>query len=454
MTNLKKYNDKRNFTKTREPKGKIVKTKKKTLKYVIQHHLARKDHYDLRLEYNGVFVSFAVPKGPSFDPKDKRLAVKVEDHPLSYGNFEGTIPKGEYGAGTVMLFDTGTWKPIKDTKVNFKKGPIKFYIKGKRLQGAWALVPFKDDNYLLIKEKDEFVNKNNINKYKTSIKTGRTMKEISENAPEDIELTSPDKIIFKNGKVTKKDIYDYYKKVSKYMMPYLDNRLISTVRRPDGKDNFFMKHLNNDSKNLGIKKIRNKEDENSDYYYFKNATGLLEEVQMNSFEFHIWGAKQNKINNPDILVFDLDPDEGLSLAKVRRGVKDLKQILDKLKLTSYLKTSGGKGYHIYVPINSVSWHKLEKIAKDVANILVESYPDRYTINMRKENRKGKIFIDFFRNKKGATSVCPYSLRLKDKATVSLPIKWSELDKINPDGITIKNIDKYLKRKDPWANFFS
>ncbi len=454
MTNLKKYNDKRNFTKTNEPKGKVSKTKKKTLKYVIQHHLARKDHYDLRLEYNGVFVSFAVPKGPSFDPKDKRLAVKVEDHPLSYGNFEGTIPKGEYGAGTVMLFDTGTWRPIKDTKVNFKNGPIKFYIHGKRLQGAWALVPFKDEKYLLIKEKDEFVNKNNINKYKTSIKTGRTMKEISDNAPEDIELTSPDKIIFKNGKVTKKDIYDYYKKVSKYMMPYLDNRIISTVRRPDGEDNFFMKHLNNESKNLGIKKIRNKEDENSDYYYFKNATGLLEEVQMNSFEFHIWGAKQNKINNPDILVFDLDPDEGLSLAKVRRGVKDLKQILDKLKLTSYLKTSGGKGYHIYVPINSVSWKKLEKIAKDVANILLETYPDRYTINMRKENRKGKIFIDYFRNKKGATSVCPYSLRLKDKATVSLPIKWSELDKIKPDSITIKNIDKYLKRKDPWASFFN
>ena len=342
MTNLKKYNDKRNFTKTKEPKGKVSKAKKKALKYVIQHHLARKDHYDLRLEYNGVFVSFAVPKSPSFDPKDKRLAVKVEDHPLSYGTFEGTIPKGEYGAGTVMLFDTGTWKPLKGTNVNFKKGPIKFYIQGKRLQGAWALVPFKDDNYLLIKEKDEFVNKNNINKYKTSIKTGRTMKGISENAPEDIELTSPKKVIFKNSKVTKQNIYDYYKKVSKYMMPYLDNRLISTVRRPDGKDNFFMKHLNNDSKNLSIKKIRNKEDENSDYYYFKNATGLLEEVQMNSFEFHIWGSKQNNINKPDILVFDLDPDEGLSLAKVRRGVKDLKQILINLNLNLILKPVGVK----------------------------------------------------------------------------------------------------------------
>ena len=376
MSTLKKYNAKRNFAKTKEPKGKVSKVKKTKLKYIIQHHLARKDHYDLRLEYNGVLVSFAVPKGPSFNPRDKRLAVKVEDHPLSYANFEGTIPKGEYGAGTVMLFDIGTWYPLNNTKINFKNGPLKFYIQGKRLQGAWALVPFKDDNYLLIKEKDEYVNKNNINKYKTSIKTGRTMQEIAENAPEEIELTSPDKIIFANGKITKKDIYDYYKKVSKYMMPYLDNRLISTVRCPDGKDKFYMKHLNNNSKNLKVKKIRNKEDENSDYYYFKNATGLLEEVQMNSFEFHIWGSKQNKINEPDILVFDLDPDEDLSLAKVRRGVKDLKNILDKLKLKAYLKTSGGKGYHIYVPLKMTSWSKAEKIASDISDLLVQTYPTK------------------------------------------------------------------------------
>ena len=152
MNNLKEYNKKRNFNKTKEPKGKKESSNKKKLKYVIQHHLARKDHYDLRLEWNGVYVSFAIPKGPSFNPKDKRLAVHVEDHPISYGNFEGVIPKGEYGAGVVMLWDKGYWYPKYDPDF---KTLVKFELDGERLKGMWSLVRFKDDNYLLIKEIDK-----------------------------------------------------------------------------------------------------------------------------------------------------------------------------------------------------------------------------------------------------------------------------------------------------------
>lgn len=188
---------KRNFNKTKEPVGKVKDRKTKRLKFVVQHHLARKDHYDFRLEYNGVYVSFAVPKGPSYDPKDKRLAVHVEDHPLSYGNFEGIIPKGEYGGGTVMLFDKGYWYPT--TKVDFTKGPIKFKLKGERLTGSWTLIPFKGDNWLLIKEKDEYVLSDDINNYNTSIKTGRTMEEIKSGVDK-IEITHPDKVIIKKEK--------------------------------------------------------------------------------------------------------------------------------------------------------------------------------------------------------------------------------------------------------------
>lgn len=451
--NLKKYNSKRNFNKTNEPLGKIKKKKNKKLKFVIQHHIARKDHYDLRLEWNGVYISFAVPKGPSFNPKDKRLAIKVEDHPLNYGNFEGTIPKGEYGGGTVMLWDKGYWTPYKEYKPNFNKGPIKFTLKGERLNGSWSLVKFKENNWLLIKEKDEFVSNKKISKFKTSIKTGRTMKEIENNIkPLNLEISNPDKVIFKKEKITKEDIVNYYSLVSKKMMPFLDNRLISTVRAPNGLHNdiFFMKHFNN-NKNLG-KKIINNNEKKLDYYYIKNEQGIIDEIQMNSYEFHIWGSKQNSINHPDILVFDLDPDEKLNINKVREGVKDLKSILDKLKLKSYLKTSGGKGYHVYVPLETSSWEKTEAIAEDIANLMIENNPNKYTTNMRKQNRKNKIFIDYYRNKKGATSVCPYSLRLKKGATVSCPIYWKELYTIKPTDITIKNIKERLK-KDPWKNFF-
>ncbi len=458
MVSLSKYNLKRNFNKTKEPLGKVKKSGKK-LKFVIQHHIARKEHYDLRLEYDGVYVSFAVPKGPSFDTKDKRLAVKVEDHPISYGNFEGIIPVGEYGAGTVMLFDKGYWEPINGVLPDFEKGPVKFYLNGERFKGGWTLVKFKENNWLLIKEKDDYVSKTKISKFKTSIKSGRTMKEIKNcknSSYVDVNITSPDKVIFNDLNITKMDIVNYYKLVAKRMIPFLDNRLISTIRCPNGinGEKFFMKHLNTDSNDVLRKKVRNKLGKSSFYYYIRNVNGLISEVQMNSYEFHIWGSKQNSINRPDILVFDLDPDYGLSLKKVRDGVRDLKEILDSLKLKSYLKTSGGKGYHVYVPLEVDSWKKCEKIANDIASLMEMKWPLKYTTNIRIEKRKGKIFIDYFRNKKGATSVCPYSLRLKKNASVSCPLFWSELDSIGPDDITIKNIGERFKKKDPWLDFFN
>ena len=134
-----------------------MKKSKKRLRFVVQHHLARKDHYDLRLEWNGVLKSWAVPKGPSYKTKDKRLAIMIEDHPLEYRKFEGTIPKGEYGGGTVMIFDEGYYEPVNDIKKGLKEGSIKFELKGKRLKGLWTLVHFKEDNWLLIKEKDKFI---------------------------------------------------------------------------------------------------------------------------------------------------------------------------------------------------------------------------------------------------------------------------------------------------------
>lgn len=452
MKSLKTYNKKRNFNKTKEPLGIKKNKKSKKLKFVVQHHLARKDHYDLRLEYDGVYKSFAVPKGPSFNTNDKRLAIQVEDHPLSYGNFEGTIPEGEYGAGTVMLWDKGYW--YTENKPNFNKGPIKFKLMGIRLIGCWTLIHMKEDNWLLIKEKDEYVSNKDIKDYDKSIKTGRTMEEISGKVLDsNIEITHPDKIIIKKGKITKKDIAEYYKLISDKMMQFLDNRLISTIRCPNGKEKFFMKHLNTKSKNIGKKIIKDDNvDTRDDYYFIKNKNGLIEEVQSNSYEFHIWGSKQNCVNKPDLLVFDLDPDIKMPIKEVRKGVKDLKKILDELNLKSYLKTSGGKGYHIYIKLDSTSWKKTEKIAKDICEIMTSRYPEKYTTNMRMKNRKNKIFIDYLRNKKGATSVCPYSIRLKDNAPVSAPITWKELDKIKPDDINIKNIKARLK-KDPWADFF-
>ena len=450
MNRLNEYNKKRNFDKTQEPKGILKKENKKNI-FVIQHHMASKDHYDFRMEVDGVLKSWAVPKGFSYNTKDKRLAVMVEDHPLSYHDFEGVIPPLQYGAGVVMLYDTGYYES-NNIKNGLKKGIIKFELFGKRVKGKWSLIRFKDNNWLLVKERDNIYV--DLNKFKRSIKTNRTMDEIK-NGLDSITITSPDKIIEKKSMLTKLDIVNYYKKVSVRMMSFLNNRLISTIRYPNGNsnDSFFKKHFEN-NKYLGKKVVISNKKKN-DYYFIKDLNGLMYEVQMNSYEFHIWSSNVKAINKPDIMVFDLDPDEKLNINKVRDGVMCLKNVLDQLGLKSFLKTSGGKGYHVFVPFTSFeSWSSFSLFAKNISLLLEEKYPDMFTCNMSKEKRKNKIFIDWYRNKKSSTSVAPYSLRIRKKITVSMPIKWSELYKIKPGDITIDIAIKRLKRIDPWKDFFS
>ena len=240
------------------------------------------------------------------------------------------------------------------------------------------------------------------------------------------------------------------------MLPFLENRIISVKRCPDGIDGniFFKKHLETKSMGIKRKKLQNNSGKKEDYYYITDVTGLLDEAQMNSIEFHTWGSAVNKLNKPDIMVFDLDPDESVTLKKLREGVKDLKKLLDEFKLKSYLKTSGGKGYHIVVPIKEkVNWEEFREISKNIAKLMETKWPTKYTSNIRLDKRKGKIFIDWVRNTKGATSIAPYSLRARKNAPISMPIKWSELDKVKPNEITISEAIKRMKRKDPWEDFF-
>jgi bifunctional non-homologous end joining protein LigD len=186
---LKKYNEKRDFKKTAEPSGK-KKSRKKGLLFVIQKHDASRLHYDFRLELDGVLKSWAVPKGPSINPKDKRLAMMVEDHPIDYANFEGVIPEGNYGAGNVIVWDTGTYtaegaktKKANEVKIRegLEKGDCKFILKGKKLKGSFVLVRMKsagENAWLLIKHKDEFASSKNVLKDDASILSGKTIDEI------------------------------------------------------------------------------------------------------------------------------------------------------------------------------------------------------------------------------------------------------------------------------------
>src|SRR6201986_678942 len=186
---LAKYRAKRDFSKTAEPSGDADVKKTKRLRFVIQKHAASHLHYDLRLELDGVFKSWAVTRGPSLDPRDKRLAVEVEDHPLDYGDFEGTIPKGQYGGGTVQLWDRGYWESP-DPDKGFKKGDLKFNLEGEKLHGSWVLVRMRHDrnggkrtNWLLNKHRDEYAREgeeNDILDEDRSVASGRSLHEIEE----------------------------------------------------------------------------------------------------------------------------------------------------------------------------------------------------------------------------------------------------------------------------------
>ncbi len=800
---LNAYNRKRNFAKTSEPEGK-TEAAQVGLKFVVQHHLARRDHYDFRLEWDGVLLSWAVPKGPSYDTRDKRLAVQVEEHPLEYRNFEGTIPKGEYGGGVVMIWDEGYWEPYGDVDDGLHAGMLKFVLKGSRLKGKWALVRLKGKpgetktNWLLLKEKDEYAQTGDgISLFTTSIRTGRTMTEIeagddekitqnpfgstgvqltrlvhalpegedwlyelkydgyrilayvegnrvrlitrngkdytkqfpdiayslsgwaggramildgemvvtdaagrtdfqalqnhlknrqtqtltyivfdllaldgedlrgkrlidrkarlealmkdapknfhysrhvrgngkesliaaceaglegiigkkansiysgtrngdwiklkcdqrqefiiggytlsdkrasgvsslllgvykdgefvyagragsglsqadikeleekfagikrreapfqlapkprkheritwlepelvaeikfaewteenllrqasfkglrTDKEPRDIKretaddesqipssareterpananniviagikITNPDKVIFAEAGITKADVIRYYARVAERMLPYLSHRILSSVRCPKGISQtcFYKKHPGPVSQGIVTIPISTGSGERADYFYIENAHGLIAEAQMGTLEFHIWGSRINELEKPDLMVFDLDPDEGMELSRVRQGVRDMKNILSELSLTSYLKTSGGKGYHVVVPLKpAVAWDGFYDFARRVAQVMEQKWPDRYTSNVRKAKRANKIFIDWIRNGRGATSIAPYSLRARKEAKISMPIAWGELDTVAPDSIDMEEALRRIGSADPWQDFF-
>jgi bifunctional non-homologous end joining protein LigD len=197
---LQKYREKRNFQISPEPSGKsrAFAALKGPLQYVIQKHRATQLHYDFRLEFNGVLLSWAIPKGPSLDPSVKRLAMQVEDHPLEYGGFEGVIPEGEYGGGTVMVWDNGEWTPeSEDVERALQKGDLKFTLHGKKLRGSWVLVRTRgfgskpDKSWLLIKHRDEYASERDIEEEEPrSVLSNRMLADIAREGGGDVEKAS------------------------------------------------------------------------------------------------------------------------------------------------------------------------------------------------------------------------------------------------------------------------
>lgn len=772
---LKEYLDKRDFRRTSEPRGRTSQRSKTALTFVVQKHDARRLHFDFRLEWSGVLLSWAVTKGPSLNPKDKRLAVRTENHPLDYASFEGTIPKREYGGGTVMIWDVGTWEPQGDPEKGLRDGRLKFDLSGKRMNGRWNLVRMKPregetrENWLLIKDDDHHASTrgNLVSDYSNSVKTGRSMgaiaagaapakdgggskrrprrhanpgfekvqlatlvdeapegdgwlhetkldgyralasigkdgvvlytrsgldwtdryaglpealssldcrsalidgEVISKSAPkegtgfsllqndlehgrplrfmafdllsldgEDLrelpieerkkrlkilmasapgnevlrfsehvighgsrvfeeiaraggegivskrvgssyrgvrnrdwlkvkaacrqefviggyspssargrpfaslllgtwdgnrlvyrgrvgtgfderslsqvaarlagqvrktspfeevpasvaksaewvrpglvaeidytELTSggivrhavfiglredkeatqvklerkdeaggdgtlkvagiaishPDRIIFKDAGITKGDIARYYDAASERMLDLAGNRPISLLRCPSGAggDCFFQKHAGKGfPKEIDTIDLEEASGETAAYMMARRKAAFPAAAQMGTVEFHIWGARRDDLEQPDRLVFDLDPDEGIGFTKVREAALAIRDLLAQIGLKSVPMVTGGKGVHVIVPLRrTAGWETVGAFAKTVAAHFARTEPDRYTDTMSKAKRKGRVFIDWLRNERGATAVAPYSVRNRQGAPVAMPLTWQEL----------------------------
>ncbi len=830
---LEKYWQKRDFKKTPEPRGKVVRPGKQ-LNYYIQEHHASRLHYDFRLELEGTLKSWAVPKGPSLDPADKRLAVHVEDHPLSYGTFEGDIPEHQYGAGHVKLWDRGVWEPEGDAAKAYREGRLKFHLDGRKLHGGWTLVRMgrqegKQENWLLIKENDDEARRgdeahitetrpesvadkpqgrqkkaveprpgtskkpakraprsvsakevggavesvmpemfspqlatlsehapsgdewlsevkfdgyravcriedgeaniytragndwtskwksiahalgelpvenawvdgevvavesdgkisfqalqNMMREGKTAqlayyvfdlmylnghdltavplIERKRLLQALLANAPQDgpliysdhivggaqevfehacmhgmegivvkradgaylqtrgrswlkvkcmlrqefviagytdpagsreefgalllgvydgdklqycgkvgtgfgggllrdvakkfkalelakpafanpptgseargvhwlkpelvaevdfaqwtnsgsirhasfvglradksaqeivreralsgkelakteraaepksrtrqghaniagIEISHPDKILFPRIGLTKLALAEYYAAIGDWILPHLKDRPLALVRCPqgDGHDCFFQKHVN-ESMADAIERVEVPEEKGSSVYMMANSLeAVIGLVQMGVLELHTWGSRAGKLEYPDRMIFDLDPAEGLGWETVVQGAQLVHGLLDEIGLRSFLKTTGGKGLHIVVPLKPERpWDEVKAFSKSVAEHLARTLPDRYTSNMAKNKRGGKIFIDYLRNGRGATAVAAFSTRAKPDAPVSVPIFWEELgEDVRADTFNVRNLQQRLGglKDDPWKDYW-
>lgn len=273
---------------------------------------------------------------------------------------------------------------------------------------------------------------------------------LPEAAPSSIKISSRDRVIFPESKLTKGDLADYYAAVAPIALPWLAERPISLVRCPQGraKQCFFQKH---DAGSFGEQvhhvDIREKDGSTEPYLYLSDADGMLACVQMGTIEFHGWGSRVADVEKPDRLVFDLDPDEGLDFAVVKKAAEFLKEQLAEIGLTSWPMLSGGKGVHVVVPlVPQAEWPAAKSFSERFARALAQAEPERFTANLKKASRTGRIFIDYLRNQRGSTAVLPYVARARENAPVATPVTWTELRDIDHARIfTIQDADRLLER---------
>jgi bifunctional non-homologous end joining protein LigD len=273
-----------------------------------------------------------------------------------------------------------------------------------------------------------------------------------------VRLTNPDRLLWPEANVTKKDLAEYWLAVWERARPHLEGRPISLVRCPTGwaGEQFYQKHLHLKEIPEGLTTTTHPDaDETGEFPIVASVRGLIELAQLNVLEIHPWGSRQPDLSKPDRLVFDVDPGPGVDWKRVVETALLLREFLRELQLEAWCKTTGGKGLHVVVPIlPEVGWKAVSAATSNIAARLAEAAPQLFTTSPNKDARRGKIYLDTLRNRLGATSVAPYSPRARAGAPVSTPVSWEEAPDLPPGGgFTLRTVLSRLKERDPWEGFF-
>jgi bifunctional non-homologous end joining protein LigD len=504
-TSIRTYKAKRNFKVTAEPPPDGAVSGTETM-FVVQKHAAHRAglHWDFRLEHGGVLWSWAVPKGPSLDPADRRIAIHVEDHPVDYAEFQGVIPPGEYGGGSVETWDRGTWQAIDDPEDGLRKGNLRFVLHGARLSGRFTLARLnrrdarKQEAWFLIKGHDEFAREGvgavQLEKEVKAPGKGGSARRIGRkqagsetpigaappspalrsapsaggakrativfaNAPAKsqtqiggVKLTHPDRELWPG--ITKQDLATYWQAVAPQALPGLAKRPLSIVRCPDGvgREQFFQKT----GHGYMPKQIREGRGGGQPYFAIDDVDGLVALTQLSAIEIHPWGASEADPLRPDRMVFDLDPGENVPFARVVTAALEVRERLGKLGLLSFCRTTGGKGLHVVVPLRPVAgWDVVKPFCRAFAETMAQDQPLCFLAHLKIADRSGRILVDWLRNGLGATAVSSFCPRARPGATVATPVAWAEVKPdLNPAAFTVLTVpDRLAKlKRDPWAGF--
>jgi bifunctional non-homologous end joining protein LigD len=472
---LQEYQAKRDFRATPEPAPRRGAAHSRPI-FVVQEHHASRLHYDFRLEADGVLKSWAIPKKPTLDPRVKRLAVHVEDHPLAYATFKGEIPAGQYGAGTVNIWDHGTYENLLAEKPKpmsieegIKAGRLEFVLHGRKLRGRFAMVRMRrdgKDNWLFIKMRDEFARpeedaepppeKARAKSRKRVPSPKRTSNGRASSA--DVEITHPDKVLFPEAGITKRDVFDFYRRIADRLLPYLRDRPATLERIPEGlgpgKPYFWQKNTPDYYPDwIQRAELQTEDGKTVRYPLVNDEKTLLYLVNQGAVTFHVWFSRMENLDRPDFVLFDLDPG-GAGFAEAVAVAKQLHRLLSDEEVEAFVKTSGKTGLHVLTAWSGkASFDAARSWALEVAERVVRAMPDLATVERSKAKRGRRVYVDVMQNAKGRHAVPPYVLRAVPQATVSAPLTWRELTAdLDPATFTIKTIFTRLARqkRDPMA----